>query len=338
MAEVLFVLFYNLICSRYGQKMICEHVWTGNFATWVDVVYINGTAEALYNGGILACQAPLGYALALVLGGILFARPMREAGYVTMLDPFQGYFQRVLSSRTSETAQRISFVAGLGCIIMAIPAALIGAIARNTDWRLTEYFPWSNGIKSAFIPVDQTSMVVPLVFQYLTPKWVSIIGLGAISAAVMSSVDSCVLSSASMFAHNIWKVTIRPHASEKEVILVLRFGIIAVGILATILALTINSVYGLWYLSADLIYVTLFPQLLCVVYFNRTNSYGCLLGFTAEIGCLGLRNKRVNRCFIVSCGTLSMQSDAGMSTPNTAGNWLPNGDGAHLNSATKGPL
>jgi high affinity choline transporter 7 len=46
--------------------------------------------------------------------------------------PWQVYFQRVLSSRTSEGAQKLSFVAGVGCIIMAIPPALIGAIARNT--------------------------------------------------------------------------------------------------------------------------------------------------------------------------------------------------------------
>lgn len=26
--------------------------------------------------------------------------------------------------------------------VMAIPPALIGAIARNTDWRLTDYDPW----------------------------------------------------------------------------------------------------------------------------------------------------------------------------------------------------
>uniref|UniRef100_A0A914I6S1 High-affinity choline transporter 1 n=1 Tax=Globodera rostochiensis TaxID=31243 RepID=A0A914I6S1_GLORO len=379
-------------------------------ATWVGGAYINGTAEALYNGGLLGCQAPIGYAMSLVVGGLLFAKPMRDMGYVTMLDPFQikygqrvgglmfipallgevfwsaailsalgatlsvilgmditasvilsafiasfytfsgglyavaytdvvqlfcifiglwvcvpaallqdkttdlsanvagwigkiggmrekflwmdnmmllifggipwqVYFQRVLSSRTSKAAQKLSFVAGVGCILMAIPPALIGAIARNTDWSLTDYSPWNNGTKSSFIPADQTSQVVPLVFQYLTPKWVAFIGLGAVSAAVMSSADSSILSAASMFAHNIWKLTIRPHASEREVIIMMRFSIIAVSILATLMALTINSIYGLWYLCADLIYVILFPQLLCVVYFKASNTYGCLCGY-----------------------------------------------------------
>ncbi|VDK50642.1 unnamed protein product [Gongylonema pulchrum] len=46
--------------------------------------------------------------------------------------PWQVYFQRVLSSKSSSGAQKLSFVAGIGCIVMAIPPALIGAIARNT--------------------------------------------------------------------------------------------------------------------------------------------------------------------------------------------------------------
>ncbi|CAI4222069.1 unnamed protein product [Auanema sp. JU1783] len=379
-------------------------------ATWVGGAYINGTAEALYNGGLAGCQAPIGYAISLVMGGLLFAKKMREEGYITMLDPFQikygqrvgglmfvpalfgevfwsaailsalgatlsvilqwdmnisviisaiiavfytftgglyavaytdvvqlfcifiglwvcvpaalvqdatkdisrdpsdwigsiggfketmlwidcmlllifggipwqVYFQRVLSSKTSEGAQRLSFVAGIGCILMAVPPALIGAIAKNTDWRMTEYSPWHNGTKVESIPPEQTNMVVPLVFQYLTPKWVAFVGLGAVSAAVMSSADSSVLSAASMFAHNIWKLTIRPHASEKEVIVVMRISIILVGIMATVMALTIHSIYGLWYLCADLVYVILFPQLLCVVYVKSTNTYGSLAGY-----------------------------------------------------------
>ena len=65
-------------------------------ATWVGGAYINGTAEQVFSTGLLACQAPLGYAISLVVGGLLFARPMRNAGYVTMLDPFQRkYGQRM---------------------------------------------------------------------------------------------------------------------------------------------------------------------------------------------------------------------------------------------------
>lgn len=37
-------------------------------ATWVGGAYINGTAEVIYNSGLIWCQAPIGYALSLVFG------------------------------------------------------------------------------------------------------------------------------------------------------------------------------------------------------------------------------------------------------------------------------
>ena len=40
-------------------------------------------------------------------------------------------------------------------------------------------------------------------------QWISFLGLGAVSAAVMSSADSSVLSAASMFARNIYKMVFR---------------------------------------------------------------------------------------------------------------------------------
>ena len=38
-------------------------------ATWVGGGYINGTAQAVYEFGLLQCQAPIGYSLSLVVGG-----------------------------------------------------------------------------------------------------------------------------------------------------------------------------------------------------------------------------------------------------------------------------
>ena len=60
----------------------------------------------------------------------------------------------------------------------------------------------------------------------------------------------------------------------------MRVGIFGVGILATVMGITIETIYGLWYLCADLVYVILFPQLVSVVYIDDTNTYGSLAGYT----------------------------------------------------------
>lgn len=60
----------------------------------------------------------------------------------------------------------------------------------------------------------------------------------------------------------------------------MRFSIVAVGCVATYMALSVHSIYGLWYLSSDLVYVILFPQLVCVVHFkDYCNTYGSLAAY-----------------------------------------------------------
>ena len=56
--------------------------------------------------------------------------------------PWQVYFQRVLSSKTSSTALTLSFVGAVGCIVMAIPAVLIGAIGKNTSEFNSDHCPY----------------------------------------------------------------------------------------------------------------------------------------------------------------------------------------------------
>lgn len=375
-------------------------------ATWVGGGYINGTAEVVYNSGLAWAQAPWGYALSLAAGGIFFAKKMREAEYVTMLDPLQKkygeimgallyipallgeafwsasilaalgatlavilginmtlatiisaliavtytlfgglysvaytdivqlicigvglfltlpfalkhkhvssitendhkwlgevkgeawgpwldyaallicggipwqvYFQRVLSSKSPQRAQILSFVGSFGCFVAAVPAVLLGATAATADW---------NAIipNSSFINVNGTitdsRLTLPLVLQYLTPMGIAWVGLGAISAAVMSSADSSVLSASSMFAHNIYKVIFRPKASANEIIWVIRISIFFVGAIACLVGLTIKSIYKLFSLCSDLVFVILFPQLVGAVYIPWVNTYGSACGF-----------------------------------------------------------
>jgi len=395
-------------------------------ATWVGGGYINGTAEKVYGKGLVWAQAPIGYSISLILGGLLFAKKMRKAGYVTMLDPldkhygevmaallylpallgelfwsgailsalgaslavilnmghdtaiiisagvaifytvvgglysvaftdviqlicifiglwlgvgfalvhpavrpigetmfenapwsvesfgnvtwlgelpegyamglyvdkflllifggipWQVYFQRVLSSKDEQTAQVLSFVAGFGCIFMAIPAVIVGAIGRSADWAATDY------PGTIPIPEKEHALILPLVLQYSTPTVVSVIGLGAVSAAVMSSADSSILSAASMFSRNVYRpirnaCSRQSKTSERELLWVMRAGVVVVGIFATYVAITIDSIYGLWYLCSDLIYAILFPQLLTVIYMERANTYGSVAAYIAGL-------------------------------------------------------
>ena len=50
--------------------------------------------------------------------------------------PWQVYFQRVLSCKTAAKARGLSVAAAFGCVLMAIPAVLIGAIGASTGTTL----------------------------------------------------------------------------------------------------------------------------------------------------------------------------------------------------------
>ncbi|KDR24329.1 high-affinity choline transporter 1-like isoform X2 [Zootermopsis nevadensis] len=372
-------------------------------ATWVGGAYINGTAEVMFTTGLAWCQVPIGYSLSIILAMLLFVRQMREARYVTMLDPmqqkygsqvggllyipalcgdvfwtgsilnalgsslvvildidsrisviasavfaaaytivggfysvsytdvlqliliviglllsvpfayqneavsknvlsstnwvgkveradlgewfdsllllifggipWQGYFQRIFSMKTTKSAQILSVVSFFGCVIMAFPPAFIGIVAKSTDWANVEGFRRN-------VSDSEGEIILPLVLRYLTPNWVSFFGLGAISAAVMSSADASILSSSSMFSRNIYKAAFRPKAGDREMLWVLRISVMVIATLGAITALTVGSVYYLSYLCADLIYVILFPQLLLIIHWAQgVNTYGCLASY-----------------------------------------------------------
>jgi high affinity choline transporter 7 len=80
-----------------------------------------------------------------------------------------------------------------------------------SDWNETEY-----GEQFGMDPMamKQADMVLPLVMKYLNPSIVSFFGLGAVSAAVMSSADSSVLSASSMFARNCYRLIFRPRVRK----------------------------------------------------------------------------------------------------------------------------
>ena len=126
-------------------------LWVGIFtmaATWIDGSYINGTAEATASQGLVWVQAPWGYALSLVVGGLIFARPMRRRNFKTMLDPIEIRFGKRIAS--------LSFLPALAGEIFWT-AAVLTALGTTFSTVIGLSFDWSI-ILSATITITYTML------------------------------------------------------------------------------------------------------------------------------------------------------------------------------------
>lgn len=187
--------------------------------------------------------------------------------------PWNCYFQRVLACQTPRRAQWHSILAGLLTIALTLPPLLLGVAAFHYRW-----------------PVDlwrqleaHPAQTLPMVFQYLTPGLVALLGVGAIVGAVTSSFSSSILSAASMVSWNCFHRLVWPGLSMKQIKRIIRGSIFVFGVLAVLLALKVRSVQALWFFTSDLIFVLLFPQLVFALFDSRVNRIGSITAFTVSL-------------------------------------------------------
>jgi high affinity choline transporter 7 len=197
--------------------------------------------------------------------------------------PWNCYFQRVLSCRSPRAAQAHSILSGVMTIALTIPPLLMGLVAFAYVW------PPALADRLAAQPAD----ALPLIFRYVTPPLVGLLGLAAIVGAVTSSFSSSILSAGSMFAWNVYRRLLRPaalpHRSSGPVddvrglTMVMRIAIALLGVGAVLMALKVQSVQALWFFTSDLVFVLLFPQLVAALFDSKANLIGSVAAFSVSL-------------------------------------------------------
>ena len=187
--------------------------------------------------------------------------------------PWNCYFQRVLSCQSPQRAQQHSILAGLLTIAFTVPPLLLGVAAFR--------YAWPPNLLAQL--QEQPSQTLPMIFQYVMPPVVGILGLGAIVGAVTSSFSSSILSASSMFTWNFFHRLLRPNLSMLHMKRVLRIAIVILGAAATVMAFKVQSVQALWFFTSDLIFVLLFPQLVFALFDPKVNRIGSITAFAISL-------------------------------------------------------
>lgn len=136
--------------------------------------------------------------------------------------PSQDLTQRMFSAKSAEVASRACWVAGVAYISFGLIPVMIGLASR------------------LILPPEVTQAVVPAVARAALHPWVAVVFTVTLSSAVLSTIDSAILSPSSVLAHNV----LGP-MTKKDPLTLNRWAVIGVAVASLITAYLGESAYGL---------------------------------------------------------------------------------------------
>ena len=165
-------------------------------------------------------------------------------------------------------------------------ARLAGAYA--TGWNLLFVpAPYLLGILSIVIVPELTDPEVAIfqVAQKLLPAAATGIVMAAIMAAIMSTADSLLLQTGSIAARDLYERFINPNASERQMVRVSRWLVLAIGVVGYFVALIQSpTVFGIVVFVTSVLGSAFLPAYVCAVWWKRANAPGALASMVTGAG------------------------------------------------------
>ena len=157
--------------------------------------------------------------------------------------------------------------------MLTVPPLLLGLAAISYAWEPEQLAKLQ----------ETPGQVLPFLLRHVTPFWIGILGLAAIIGAVTSSFSASILSAGSMFSWNVYRQLVHPQAGVVEMKHVIRRSILGLGIAAAVIAWYVKSVQQLWFLTSDLVFVLLVPQLVAALFDPKCNRIGSIAAFVVSL-------------------------------------------------------
>lgn len=131
-------------------------------------------------------------------------------------------YSKILSARSQGDAMKGTILAGVIKVVFGLGIVFLGLKA------------------AAILPDIDAGMALPSIISHLLPPALAAVVFAALVATMMSSADTCLLTGATVTAHDIVKPLFR--VNEKTELLISRISVVGLGILSLYIALLLNDI------------------------------------------------------------------------------------------------
>jgi solute:Na+ symporter, SSS family len=175
--------------------------------------------------------------------------------------PQQDVFQRVMSAKNEDIAQKSALLAGVFYISIALLPLFIALAASQLHPELLQG--------------DSKMILLHMVVQY-SPAWVQVLFFGALISAIMSTSSGAILAPASVIGENIIR-PFWPKISDSNLLLSIRIAVVVVTMACIYMASFRQNIYELVSESSAFSLVSLFVPMLAGLYWRQASSTGAIL-------------------------------------------------------------
>jgi solute:Na+ symporter, SSS family len=251
--------FIQMIVLVIGLSIIA--MFSADLAGGADKVFAMAQSKELWNflppPTFTEIAFFIGAALTMMLGSI----------------PQQDVFQRVMSAKNSQTAQRGAVIGGVSYILFAFVPMFIVAAAVVVM-----------GDSAMEMAKNDYQRVLPTFVLTKMPLVMQIVFFGALLSAIKSTSSATLLAPSTSFVENILK-NLRPHMSDRQQLLAMRVTIVAFTgtVLAYAIAMKGTSIYDLVSTAYQVTLVGAFVPLVMGLYWKRSTTQGAIASLAAGI-------------------------------------------------------